>query len=182
MGGTGCPVGKTFFLHCQRRHPELPKIPTYLPRGGIERLQRPGSLFLLHIRESNHLWWFMSHRNILWWTISQRHHRSRILLVLFPLRRHPLPLTWSKWTASRTWFDHPVMGVGGRGHTSSGGVPAPVAARPTSPICPAGGPCGPSVAGGAAGAGGGGSSPPLRGGGPWFRHAGGPMKHGGRIN
>ena len=30
MGGTGCPLGKTFFLHCQRRHPELPKIPTYL--------------------------------------------------------------------------------------------------------------------------------------------------------
>ena len=22
----------TFFLHCQKRHPELPKIPTYLPR------------------------------------------------------------------------------------------------------------------------------------------------------
>ena len=31
MGGTGRPPGKTFFLHCQRRHPELPKIPTYLP-------------------------------------------------------------------------------------------------------------------------------------------------------
>ena len=31
MGGTECPLGKTFFLHCQRRHPELPKIPTYLP-------------------------------------------------------------------------------------------------------------------------------------------------------
>ena len=31
MGGTGCPLGKTFFLPCQRRHPELPKIPTYLP-------------------------------------------------------------------------------------------------------------------------------------------------------
>ena len=31
MGGTGRPLGKTFFLHCQRRHPELPKIPTYLP-------------------------------------------------------------------------------------------------------------------------------------------------------
>ena len=25
------PLGKTFFLQCQRRHPELPKIPTYLP-------------------------------------------------------------------------------------------------------------------------------------------------------
>ena len=31
MGGTGRPLGKTFFLRCQRRHPELPKIPTYLP-------------------------------------------------------------------------------------------------------------------------------------------------------
>ena len=31
MGGTGRPLGKTFFLHCQRRHPGLPKIPTYLP-------------------------------------------------------------------------------------------------------------------------------------------------------
>ena len=32
MGGTGRPLGKTFFLQCQRRHPELPRIPTYLPR------------------------------------------------------------------------------------------------------------------------------------------------------
>ena len=32
MRGTGRPLGKTFFLHCQRRHPELPKIPTYLPQ------------------------------------------------------------------------------------------------------------------------------------------------------
>ena len=32
MGGTGHPLGKTFFLHCQRRHPELPRIPTYLPQ------------------------------------------------------------------------------------------------------------------------------------------------------
>ena len=31
VGGTGRPLGKTFFLHRQRRHPELPKIPTYLP-------------------------------------------------------------------------------------------------------------------------------------------------------
>ena len=30
VGGTGRPLGKTFFLHCQRRHSELPKIPTYL--------------------------------------------------------------------------------------------------------------------------------------------------------
>ena len=31
VGGTGRPLGKTFFLQCQRRHPELPKIPIYLP-------------------------------------------------------------------------------------------------------------------------------------------------------
>ena len=29
MGGTGRPLGKTFFMHRQRRHPELPKKPTY---------------------------------------------------------------------------------------------------------------------------------------------------------
>ena len=31
VGGTGRPLDKTFFLHCQRWHPELPNIPTYLP-------------------------------------------------------------------------------------------------------------------------------------------------------
>ena len=36
MGGTGRPLGKTFFLQCQRRHPELPKIPTYLPASPEE--------------------------------------------------------------------------------------------------------------------------------------------------
>ena len=35
MRGIGRPPGKTFFLQCQRRHPELPKIPTYLPLGFI---------------------------------------------------------------------------------------------------------------------------------------------------
>ena len=30
MRGTGRPLVKTFFLHCQKRDPELPKIPTYL--------------------------------------------------------------------------------------------------------------------------------------------------------
>ena len=81
--------------------------------GGIQRLQRAPGLFLLLIRESNHVWWFMSHRNILWWTNPRRQHHSRILVVLFPLRRHPLPLTSSTWRASRTWFGHPVMGVRG---------------------------------------------------------------------
>ena len=37
MGGTGGPLGKTFFLHRQRRHPELRKIPTYLPREVNEK-------------------------------------------------------------------------------------------------------------------------------------------------
>ena len=32
VGGTGSPPGKTFLLHCQRRHPELRKIPTYLKK------------------------------------------------------------------------------------------------------------------------------------------------------
>ena len=31
MGGTGRPLGNPSFLQCQRRHPELLKIPTYLP-------------------------------------------------------------------------------------------------------------------------------------------------------
>ena len=31
MGRTARPLGKTFFLQCQERHPELPKIPSYLP-------------------------------------------------------------------------------------------------------------------------------------------------------
>ena len=35
VGGTGRPLGKTFFVHCQRRHPELPKIPTYLPTSSF---------------------------------------------------------------------------------------------------------------------------------------------------
>ena len=36
------PLSKTFFLHCQRRHPELPKTPTYLPRPAAVLL--PGLL------------------------------------------------------------------------------------------------------------------------------------------
>ena len=31
VGGTLRPLGKTLFLHCQRRHPELPTISTYRP-------------------------------------------------------------------------------------------------------------------------------------------------------
>ena len=72
--------------------------PRVLPNwgGGIQRLQWARSRFLLPIRESNHLWWFMSHHNILWWTNPHRHRRSLIPLLLFPLRRHPASrLTWS---------------------------------------------------------------------------------------
>ena len=47
MRGTGCPLGKTFFLLCQRRHPELPKIPTYLPRCVALRVRCPGPLDFL---------------------------------------------------------------------------------------------------------------------------------------
>ena len=68
------------------------------------------------------------------------------------------------------------MGVRGGGHSSTGGAPAPDAACPTAPSCPAGGPSGPYVAGGAAGGGGGGSSPPRGGGGPSFQHSGGPAQ------
>ena len=32
VGGTGRHLDKTFFLHCQRRHSQLPKILTYLPQ------------------------------------------------------------------------------------------------------------------------------------------------------
>ena len=44
--------------------------------GGFQRLQRARSLFLLAIRESNQLWWFMSHHSILWLTNLHRRHRS----------------------------------------------------------------------------------------------------------
>ena len=36
LGGTGGPLGKTSFLHCRGRHPELPKIPTYLPDSALD--------------------------------------------------------------------------------------------------------------------------------------------------
>ena len=106
---------------------------------------------MLPICESNHLRWFLSHRNILWWRNPNRQPRSQTLFVLFPLVRHPAPARGL--TSSR-----PVVGVPGGGPSSSRG--APVAARPAHLFCPAGGPSGPSVAGGAAGRGGGGSSPP----------------------
>ena len=66
-------------------------------------------------------------------------------------------------------------GGSGGGHSSSGGAPAPVAARPTPPSHPAEGPSGPSVAGGLleeAVVG----HLLLVGGGPSFRHSGGPAQ------
>ena len=155
----------------------LRRTPNCPMGGGIQRLQRDRSLSLLPIREPNHLWWFMSHHSILWWTRPHPHRRGRILLVLFPLRRHPATARWltsSRCKESRTWFGHQIVGVRGGGHPSSGGAQAPVAARHTPPSRPAGGPSGPSVAEGAARGGGGGSSPPGGGGGPSFRHSGGP--------
>ena len=71
---------------------------------------------MLPIREPNHLWWFMSHHSILWWTRPHPHRRGRILLVLFPLRRHPATTRWltsSTCGESRTWFGHQIVGVRG---------------------------------------------------------------------
>ena len=58
MRGTGRPLGKPFFPHCQRRHPELLTIPTYLPtceppgdlgggRGYVATLPTSGILLIL---------------------------------------------------------------------------------------------------------------------------------------
>ena len=79
---------------------------------------------MLPIRELDHLWWFMSHHSILWWTIPHPHRRDRILLVMFPLRRHPATARWltsSTCKESRTWFGHPVVGVRGGGIPLVGG-------------------------------------------------------------
>ena len=65
--------------------------PRVLPNfgGGIQRLQRARNLLLLPICRSNHLRWFVSHRNILSWTNQHCHARNRTLLVLSPLLHHP---------------------------------------------------------------------------------------------
>ena len=58
----------------------------------------------------------MSHHSILWWTIPHPHRRDRILLVMFPLRRHPATARWltsSTCKESRTSFGHLVVGVRG---------------------------------------------------------------------
>ena len=106
--------------------------------GGIQKVQRARSLFLLPIRESNHLRWFMSQRNILWWRSPDRHPRSGTLLVLFPLLRRPAPargLTSSTWTASHTWFGRPVLGVlGGDIPLVGGRLHLLLRARCTTPI------------------------------------------------
>ena len=97
---------------------------------------------MLPIRELDHLWWFMSHHSILWWTIPHPHRRDRILLVMFPLRRHPATarwLTWSTCRESRTWFGHLVVGVRGGGHPSSGGGASACCCAPHTPVSPCGG-------------------------------------------
>ena len=80
----------------------------------------------------------MSYRNILRWKNPHRHPRNRTLLVLSPLlenlagalhracKRNPGPDSAILW-----------LGFGGGGHSSSWRAPAPVAARPTGPFCPA---------------------------------------------
>ena len=109
--GGGNPVeGSSATLPINLVSPPTTKSPTEDPQlpywgGGIQMLQRDRSLFLLSIREPNHLWWFMSHHNILWWTSPDCHRRGRILLVVFPLRRHAAPARWltsSKCKESRT--------------------------------------------------------------------------------
>ena len=92
---------------------EDPQLPNW---GGIQGLQRDLSLFLLPIRGLDHLWWFMSHHSILWWTIPHPHRRDQILLVMFPLRRHPATARWltsSTCKESRSWFGHLMVGVRG---------------------------------------------------------------------
>ena len=68
----------------------------------------------------------------------------------------------------------PLWGLGGR-TSSSGGAGAPVAARPTPPFCPAGGPLVPPWPEGLL-ANGGGSSLPRGGGGASFEHSKGPAQ------
>ena len=60
VGATGRPLRKTFFLQCQRRHPELPKIPTYLPHPGENMLQ-----FAHIFRDSRSGRKFREHRKLL---------------------------------------------------------------------------------------------------------------------
>ena len=58
---TARPLGKTFSLHCQRRHPKLPTIPTYLPLTARHRYVRSSidisidSLFSIEKIRSNDL-------------------------------------------------------------------------------------------------------------------------------
>ena len=101
---------------------------------------------MLPIREFDHLWWFMSHHSILWGTIPHPHRRDRILLVMFPLRRHPATARWltsSTCKESRTWFGHLVVGVQGGDIPLVGGrqrlllrAPHPRLALPGGPLVP----------------------------------------------
>ena len=90
MEGGSATLPKNLFSLPTTTSPTKDPQPRNCPiEGGIQRMQRARSLFLLPIRESNHPWWFMSHHNILWWTSPHRHRHSLMLLVLFPLRRRP---------------------------------------------------------------------------------------------
>ena len=139
-------------IHLLRRTPNCPIW------GGIQRLQRDRSLFFLAIREPNHLWWFMSHHSILWWTRPHPHRRGRILLVLFPLRRHPATarcLTSSTCKESRTWFGHQIVEVRGGGIPLVGGRRHLLLRARHPRLALRGGPLVPLWQGGAAGRGGG---------------------------
>ena len=74
-----------------------------------------------------------------------------------------------------------MVKVRGGGHSSSGGPPAPVAARPTPLFRPAEVPSGPSTARGAAGGGVGGLSLPRGGWGPSFRYCRCPAQTRGEV-
>ena len=80
--------------------------PRVLPNQGGDPEVATGSelVFASHPRIQSPMVVHESH-NILCWMNPHRHHRSLILLVLFPLCRHPAParrLTWSECKESRT--------------------------------------------------------------------------------
>ena len=187
--GGGNPVeGSSATLPINLVSPPTNTSPTEDPQlpnrgGGIQRLQRDRSLFLLPIREPNHLWWFMSHHSILWWTRPRPQRRCRILLVLFPLRRHPATARWltsSTCGESRTWFGHQIVGVRGGGIPLSGGRQHLLLRAPHPRLALRGGPVVPPWQGGLLGGAVVGHLLLVEGGVHLFDILGAPLLHGGR--
>ena len=157
--------------------------PTAQLGGGIQRLQRDRSLFLLPIRELDHLWCFMSHHSILWWTIPHPHRRDRMLLVMFPLRLHPATARWltsSTCKESRTWFGHLVVGVQGGDIPLVGGGQRLLLRAPHPRLALRGGPLVPQWQGGLLGGAVVGHLLLVEGGVHPFDVLGAPLLHGGR--